>query len=246
MASSTVTSWHIDGETMERVKDFIFLGCKITVDGDCSHEIKWCLLLGRKAMTNLDSVLKSRDITLPTKVCIVKAMVFPVVIYECESWTIKMAEHPRIDAFQLWYWKRLLRVPWTVRRSNPVNPKRNQPWIFIRRSDAETPILWPPDGKSWLTGKDLDAWKDRRQEEKGMTEDKMIGWHHQLNGHDFEQALGDSEGQGSLVCCSPWGCKESDMKGGLNYNKMIMFTSFLANIYSFMYENMKTYKKRSA
>ena len=107
MASSTVTSWHIDGETMETVKDFIFLGCKITVDGDCSHEIKWCLLLGRKAMTNLDSVLKSRDITLPTKVCIVKPMVFPVVIYECESWTIKMAEHRRIDAFQLWFWKTL-------------------------------------------------------------------------------------------------------------------------------------------
>ena len=127
MASSTITSWHIDGETMETVKDFIFLGCKITVDGDCSHEIKWYLLLGRKAMTNLDSVLKSRDITLPTKVCLVKAMIFPVVMYECKSWTIKKPEHQRIDAFQLQCWRRPLRVPWTARKSNPVNPKTNQP-----------------------------------------------------------------------------------------------------------------------
>ena len=127
MASSTITSWHIDGETMETVKDFIFLGCKITADGDYSHEIKWYLLLGRKAMTNLDSVLKSRDITLPTKVCLVKAMIFPVVMYECKSWTIKKPEHQRIDAFQLQCWRRPLRVPWTARKSNPVNPKTNQP-----------------------------------------------------------------------------------------------------------------------
>ena len=127
MASSTITSWHIDAETMETVKDFIFLGCKITADGDYSHEIKWYLLLGRKAMTNLDSVLKSRDITLPTKVCLVKAMIFPVVMYECKSWTIKKPEHQRIDAFQLQCWRRPLRVPWTARKSNPVNPKTNQP-----------------------------------------------------------------------------------------------------------------------
>ena len=118
MASSPITSWHIDGETMETVTDFIFLGSKITSDGDYSHEIKRCLLLGRKAMTNLDSILKSRDITLPTKVHIVKAMVFPVVMYGCESWTIKEAEHQRMDAFKLWCWRRFLRVPWTVRRSN--------------------------------------------------------------------------------------------------------------------------------
>ena len=120
MASGPITSWQIDGETMEKMTDFIFLGSKITADGDCSHEIKRLLLLGRKTMTNLDSILKSRDFTLPrqTKFCLVKAMVFPVVIYGCESWAIKKAEHQRIDAFELWYWRRILRVPWTARRSN--------------------------------------------------------------------------------------------------------------------------------
>ena len=118
MASSPITSWQIDGETMEAVRDFIFLGSKITAAGDCSHEIKRCLFLGRKALTNLDSKLKSRDITLSTEVCLVKAIVFPVVKYGCESWAIKKAEHRRIDAFELWCWRRLLRVPWTARRSN--------------------------------------------------------------------------------------------------------------------------------
>ena len=118
MASSPITSWQIDGETMETVTDFIFLGSQITADGDCSHESKRHLLLGRKAMTNLDSILKCRDITLLTKVHIVKAMVFPVVMYGFESWTLKKAECPRIDAFELWSWRRLLRVPWTARRSN--------------------------------------------------------------------------------------------------------------------------------
>ena len=118
MASGPITSWEIDGETVETVSDFIFLGSKITVDGDCSHEIKRRLLLGRKVMTNLDSILKSRDITLPTKVHLVKAMVFPVVMYACDSWTVKKAEHRRIDAFELWCWRRLLRIPWTARRSN--------------------------------------------------------------------------------------------------------------------------------
>ena len=118
MASGPTTSWQIDGETVETVSDFIFWGSKITAHGDCSQEIKRCSLLGRKVMTNLDSLLKSRDITLSTKVCLVKAMVFLVVIYRCESWTIKKAEHQRIDAFELWCWRRLLRVPWTARRSN--------------------------------------------------------------------------------------------------------------------------------
>ena len=118
MASGSITSWQIDGETVETVTEFIFGGTKITADGDCSHEIKRCLLLGRKAMTNLDSILKSRDITLSTKVRLVKAMVFPVVMYGCESQSIKKAEHRRIDAFELWYWRRLLRVLWTARRSN--------------------------------------------------------------------------------------------------------------------------------
>ena len=118
MASGPITLWQIDGEIVETVSGFIFLGSKVTVDGDCSHEIKRRLLLGRKVMTNLDSILKSRDITLPTKVCLVKAMVFPVVMCGCECWTVKKAQHRKIDAFELWYWKRLLRVPWTARRSN--------------------------------------------------------------------------------------------------------------------------------
>ena len=118
MASGPITSWQINGETMKTVRDFIFLGSKITDDGDCSHEIKRHLFLGRKVITNLDSILKSRDVTLPTKVCLAKTMVFPVAMYGCESWTIQKAEYQRIDAFELWYWRRLLRVPWTARRSN--------------------------------------------------------------------------------------------------------------------------------
>ena len=139
MASGPITSW----ETVETVSDFSFLGSKITADGDCSHEIKRRLLLGRKVMTNLDSILKSRDVTLSTKVHLVKAMVFPVVMYRCKNWTIKKAEHRRVDVFELWCWRRLLRVPWTARRSN-------QSWVFIGRTDieAETPILWPPHAKS--------------------------------------------------------------------------------------------------
>ena len=127
MAYSPITSWQIDGETVETVADFIFLGSKITADGDCSHEIKRRLLLGRKVMTNLDSTLKSRDITLSTQVCLVKAMVFPVVMYGCESWTVKKAERWRIDAFELWCWRRLLRVPWTARRSNQYILKEISP-----------------------------------------------------------------------------------------------------------------------
>ena len=127
MASGPIPSWQTDGETMETRPDFIFLGSKITVDGDCSHEIKSHLLLGRKAMTNLDSILKSRELTLPTKVHLVKATVFPVVMYGCESWTIKKAEHQRIDGFELWCWRRLLRVPWTARRSNQFILKEISP-----------------------------------------------------------------------------------------------------------------------
>ena len=195
------------GKQWKQWRDFILGGSKITADGNCSHEIKRRLLLGRKVMTNLDSILKSRDITLPTKVCLVKAMVFPLVKYGCESWTIKKAECWRIDAFELWHWKRLLRVPWTARRSKPVHPKGNQSWIFIERTDveAETPILCLPDVKNRLIGKDPDARKGWRREEKGTTEDEMVGWHHRLDGHEFEQAPGVGDGQGSLVCCSPWG-----------------------------------------
>jgi len=137
MASSPITSWQIDGETMKTVRDFIFLGSKITADGDSSHEIKRCLLLGRKAEINLDRVLKSRDVTLPTKVRLVKTMFFPVVMYGCESWTVRKAECQRIDAFELWYWRRLLRVPWTARRSNQsilkeINPEYSLEGLMLK------------------------------------------------------------------------------------------------------------------
>ena len=146
-------------------------------------------------MTNLDSIFKIRDITLTTKVHLVKAMVFPVVMYRCESWTIKKAEHWRFDAFELWCWRRLWRVPSDCKEIQPVCPTGNQSWIFIGRTndEAETPILWPPDVKNWLIGKDSDVGKNWRQE-KGMTEDEMVGWHHQLNGHKSEQALGVGDG----------------------------------------------------
>ena len=148
MASGPITSWQIHGET---VVDFIFLGSKITADGDCSHESKRCSLLRSKVMTNLNGILKSRDITLPAKVRLVKAMVFPVVMYGCESWTVKKSERRRTDAFEQLCWRRCLRVPWTARRSNQSILKEiNQSWMFIGRTDieAETSILWPPDAKS--------------------------------------------------------------------------------------------------
>ena len=135
MASGPITSWQIDGETVETVSDFIFWGSKITANGDCSHEIKRCLLLRRKVMTNLDSIFKSRDITLPTQVCLVKTMVFPVVMYGCESWTVKKSEHQRFDAFELWCWRRFLRVPWTARRSNQYILKEIR--VFFGRNDAK-------------------------------------------------------------------------------------------------------------
>ena len=161
---------------VEAVTDMIFLGFKISVDGDCSQEIKRCLFLGRKATTNLDSVLKSKDITLPTKVCTVKAMVFPVVMYGCESWTIKKAECQRNDAFEPWWWRKLLKSPFDCKDIKPVNPKGNQSWIFIWRTDveAEAPILWLPYANSRLVGKDPDVGKDWRQKEKRAAEDGMV------------------------------------------------------------------------
>ena len=167
---------------------FIFLGSKITAGGDWSHEIKRHLLLGRKVMTNLDSMLKSRDITLWTKVRLVKAVVFPVVMYGCESRTVKKAEHPKNWCFWTVVLEKTLESPLDFKEIQPVHSKGNQSWIFIGRKlqfEAETPILWPPDVKNWLIGKDPDAGKDWRQEEKGMTEDEMVGWHHRLNGHKF-------------------------------------------------------------
>ena len=177
MASSPITSWQIDRETVETVADFIFLGSQITADGDCSHEIKRCLLLGRKVMTDLDSILKSRDITLPTKVRLVKAMVFPVVM------DVRVGLWRKLSTEELMLlncgvgedsWESL-----GLKEIQSVHPEGDQSWVFIGRTDAEaeTPVVWPPHAKSWLTGKDPDAGRDRGQEEKGLTEDEMPGWH---------------------------------------------------------------------
>ena len=149
-------------------------------------------------------------------------MVFLVVMYGCESWTIKKAEHQRIDTLELWCCRRLLRVPWIAKGIKLVNPKGNQPWIFLRRTDAEAEalILWPPDEKRWVIRKDPEARKDWWQEEKGMTENKIVKWHHWLNGHEFEQPPADDYGHGSPACCSPWGWKELDTAGQLNNNRI--------------------------
>ena len=203
MASGPITSWQIDEETMKTVTDFIFLGAKITKDGDRSHEIKRHLLLGRKVMTNLDSILKSRDMILPTKVCLVKAM----VVSSSHVWMWEL-DHKEGLAPKNWcFWtvvlEKTLESLLDSKEIKSVHPKGNQSWIFIGRTDAEAeaPILWPPDAKNWLVKKDPDAGQDWRQEEKRTTEDEMVGWHHWLDGHEFEQTQGDSEGQRSLVCC---------------------------------------------
>ena len=189
MAFGPITSWQIGGETMQIVIDFIFLGSKITTDSDCSHEIKRHLLLGGKVMTNLNSILKSRDITLPTKVHLVKAMVFPVVMYGCESWTMKKAVCQRIDAFELWCWRRLLRVPWTARRSNQSILKKISPGCSLEGMMLKLKLQYFGHLMQRVDsspGKDPDAGRDWGQEEKGTTEDEMAGWHHRLDGREFE------------------------------------------------------------
>ena len=180
MASSPITSWQIDGEKVETVTDFIFLDSRITAHGDWSLEIKKRLLLGRKTMTNLDSILKSRDITLLAKVLIVKAMVFPVVMYGCESWTIKKAEHQRIDAFELWCWRRLLRVPWTARRSNQsilkeISPEYSLEGLILELNLQYFGHLMQRAGSSEKT---LMLEKIEGKRRKRLAEDKMVGWHH--------------------------------------------------------------------
>ena len=213
MASGPITSRHIGGEKMKTVADFIFLGSKITADGDYSHEIKRHLPLGRKAVTNLDSVLKSRDITWMTMVCTVKARIFPVVVYRYESWMLKKAERRRTDAFKLWSWIRLLRIPWTARISNQsilkeINHKYLLEGLMLKlqyfdhlmqRADSlEKPLML---GK--IEGKRR-GWQRMKVVNRGWQKMTEVGWHHQLNGHEFEQTLGDTEGQGSLAWCSPW------------------------------------------
>ena len=224
MSSGPITSWEIDGETVQTVSDFIFSGSKITADGDCSHEIKRRLLLGRKVMTNLDSMLKSRDITLPTMVHLVKAMVFPVVMHGCESWIVKKAEHWRIDAFEMWCWRRLLRVPWTTRRSNQSILKKISPGISLEGMMLKLKLqyfghlMWRVDSleKTLMLGGIGGRRKRGRQR---MSE--MAGWHHQLNGREFEWTPGVGDGQGGLACCDSWGCKKSDTTERLNWTESI-------------------------
>ena len=224
MATAPITSWQIDGETVEAVADCIFLGSKITADGDCSHEIRRCLLLGRKVMTNLDSILKSRDITLPTKVHLVKAMVFLFVMYGCESWTVKKAECQRIDAFELWCWRRLLRVPWTAKRSNQsvlkeISPEYSLEGLMLKlKLQYSGHLMWRTDSLE----KTLRLEKIEGGRRRGWLEDEMVGWHHRLNGHEFEWTLGVGDGQGGLVCCNSWGCKELDTTEWLNWTEYLI------------------------
>ena len=203
MASGPITSWQIDRETMETVRGFIW-GAPTSLQMVTAAMKLRHLLLGRKAMNNLDSILKRRDIILPTKVHLVKVMVFPVVMYGYENLTMKKAEHWRIDAFELWCWRRLLRVPWTARRSNQSILKKISPEYSLEGLMLKLKLQYFGHLMcNWLIGKDPDAGKDWRREEKRTTEDEIVGWHHWLNGHEFEQAPGVGEGQGSLAWCSP-------------------------------------------
>ena len=186
-------------------------------------------------MTNLDSILKSRDITLPTKVHLVKAMVSPVVMYGCESWTIKKAERWRIDAFELWCWRRLFRVSWTARRSNQSILTEISPWCSLEGLMRNSNTL-ATYAKSWLIGKDPGAGRDWGQEEKGTTEDEMAGCHHRLDGHEFEWTPGVGDGQGGLECCDSWGCKESDMTERLNWTELRNWTEQSSiSMYTYIY-----------
>ena len=173
-------------------------------------------------MTNIDIIFKSRDITLWQRSMYSKLCIFTVIMYGCESWTLKKAEHWRIDTFELWCWRRMLRAPLDCEEIKPVSPKGNPPWIFTGRTDAEAEALvpWPLDMKNWLTGKDSDAGRDWGQEQKGTTEDEMAGWHHRLDGHDFGWTPGVGDGQGGLACCSSWGRKESDTTEWLKWTEL--------------------------
>ena len=209
-------------------RDFIFLGSKITADGDCSHDTKRRLFLGREAVTNLRSVLKSRDITLLTKVHLhlIKVIVFPV--NHVWMWELDYKESWVMKNWCFWtvVLEKTLESPQDCKEIQPVHPKGDQSWVFIGRIDAEaeTPKHWPPDMKSWLIWKGPNAGKDWRQEEKGMTEDEMVGSHHRCDGHEFEQALGVGDGQGSLACCSPWGYKESDTTERMNWTVLLIYS----------------------
>ena len=198
------------------------LGSKFTADGDCSHEIKRHLLLGRKVMTNLDSIFKSRDITLPTRVHLVKAIVFPVVMYWMWELDFEESWAPKNWCFWTVVLEKTLQSPLDCKEIQPVHSKWDQSWVFFERNDAkaETPVLWPPHVKSWLTGKDFYAGRDWGREEKGTTEDEMAGWHHWFDGGESEWTPGDGDGQGGLACCDSWGHKESDTTERLNWTEL--------------------------
>ena len=212
------------GEKVEGVTDFLFLGSKITEDGDCSHEIRTWLLLSRKAMADLDSLLKSRNITLPTKAHIVKEG------YGLPSGHIRLWELDQKEGRMTKNWclrtvvlEKTLESPLDSKKTKPVNLKGNQPWIIVQKTDteAETPVFWSSDANNWLTGKVPDAGKIWGQKEKRASEDEMAGWHHWCNGHELGKTLGDGEGQRGLALCIPWSRKVSDMTGWLNNNKAL-------------------------
>ena len=216
IASSPITSWQINGKTVETVTHFIFLGSEIPADG----EIKICLLLGRKPMTNIDSILKSRDVTLPTKVHLIKAMVFPVVMYGCESWTVKKAERRRIDAFKLWCWRRLLRVPCTARRSNQSILKGISPGCSLEGLMLKLKLQYFATSCEELTHwKRLWYWEGLGAGGEGDDRGWDGGWHHRLDGRESEWTLRVGDGQGGLACCDSWGCKESDTTEWLNWTE---------------------------
>ena len=212
------------------MSDIIFWGSKITANGDCSHEIKRHLVLGRKVKTNLDSIFKSRDIALPTKVRLVKAMVFPVVVYRCESWTVKKAERRRIDAFELWCWRRLLRVPWTTRQFNQSILKEISPGCSLELLMLKLKLQYFGHlmrRVDWLE-KTLMLGGIGGRRRRGW-QDEIAGWHHQLDGHEFEWTPGVSDGQGGLVCCDSWGRIESDTTEWLNWTYEPIFVPLAAH-----------------
>ena len=235
MASGPITSWEIDRKTVETVADFIFLGSKITEDADCSHRIKRCLLLGKKVMTNLDSILKSSDYFVNKGFA--SGHVWMWELDSKESWALKN-----------WcFWTvvlvKTLGSPLNSKGIQPVHPKGDQSWVFIGRNDveAETPILCPPDVKSWLIGKDPDAGKDWGQEEKGTTEDEMVRWYHWLNGHGFGWTLGVGDGQGGLECCGSWGCKELNTTEWLNWAELDIKILWSLNREKYLFEESLNY-----
>ena len=219
MASSPIISWQIEGEKMEAVTDFLFLDSKITVDGDWSCESRKRLFLGRKTMTNLDSVLKSKDITLPTKGPYRQGFGLSrghICLWELDR---KEGRVPKNWCLQTVVLEKTLESPLDIKEIKSVSFKGNQPWILTGRTDAEVPIFRSPDENSQLTGKDPAAGEDWGQKEKRASEDEVAGWYHWCNGHELGQTLGDGEGEGGLACCSPWRRKESDTTGWLNNNK---------------------------